>query len=453
MGSHSGSGPVDAPGGAAEHEAPEHAAPEPVKRAREERVPAAVLNLPHEEPADDELPGEPTQYLPMTRRELRRLRERQAAEAARAERASWEDDAEAQDRPAASAEAHTPAPQAPTAQPAETQPDQGAEEAAVADDADASSELPASGTVPHKDAWTSGAAQPEAAQPAAPAPEASNVPRAATAQPSAPSAASPVEAAPQVSRPVDEHAPSSPAASAPAHQAPPRSVPSSSEARTAEHFIDDTTGLAPLGGWLAAREEEAVEASVVEEPSQSEAPAAEGRRAGRRRSPRGDDAESRRADGLRRALGGDVEVDGAVDIDRLAADRERVLRDALEMQRTGRLDDSTGMRPSFSSLLGLEQEESGPQVHEQGERREAHKRLENTGLIAPVTEEVSLVVNGDERRRGLPGEAKPLAAQRAHGLDPLEYSAGGVRRARWGTVVVIASVVVAIASVCAALFR
>ncbi|MDR2255921.1 MAG: hypothetical protein LBE25_08000 [Arthrobacter sp.] len=122
---------------------------------------------------------------------------------------------------------------------------------------------------------------------------------------------------------------------------------------------------------------------------------------------------------------------------------------------------------SFSDLLGLP---SAPPAKErprkggrraqpaQVEDRAAQKRLENTGLISPVTQEVSVVVpqqstTAAAARARAEAEAEaadstgPIAASSAHGLDPLEYKSAGVQRSRWGLVVVLASVLVAVTAV------
>ena len=52
-----------------------------------------------------------------------------------------------------------------------------------------------------------------------------------------------------------------------------------------------------------------------------------------------------------------------------------------------------------------------------------------------------------EREEREQAQASPLQARSAHGLDPLEYRASGVRRTRATLTVVVCSVIVAIAAV------
>lgn len=142
---------------------------------------------------------------------------------------------------------------------------------------------------------------------------------------------------------------------------------------------------------------------------------------------------------------------------------------ALDVERhTASRDAQDEGSPSFADVLGLPDAPTGASRRRPSSKRRAsasgaangtpevdraaQKRLENTGLIAPVTKEVSLVMPTAPAQDAIPldaeqEEARPLGARQAHGLDPLEYKVSGVQRARVGLTVVICSVIVALAAV------
>jgi|GEM_PF-3137313 len=176
-------------------------------------------------------------------------------------------------------------------------------------------------------------------------------------------------------------------------------------------------------------------------------------------------ASEARAAALRRALSGGV----VRDVDHAEAEALAAERDAAVRRAVGKASQSDADEPeqSFSAVLGLPPTASLPaQRPEHGRRAgdevraaagsepaplvdpDAQRRLENTGIIAPVTQQMSVVLPAAQAPAPSPEEStEPVKARSAHGLDPLEYSEGGVHRTRWGTVVVVASAVVAVAAI------
>ncbi|WP_291278643.1 hypothetical protein [Galactobacter sp.] len=158
----------------------------------------------------------------------------------------------------------------------------------------------------------------------------------------------------------------------------------------------------------------------------------------------------------------------------LEEERHQVLRSALDRAHQQRAateaPSAASAQPSFSELLGIQQRAAAPSVPSaptKGSQRRAAKRsaepkplapavaplnspeqrqLENTGLMAPATDTVPVVLSAASAR-SQDEAVEPLQARQAHGLDPLEYRVSGVNRTRAGLAVVIGSVVVAAAAV------
>lgn len=220
--------------------------------------------------------------------------------------------------------------------------------------------------------------------------------------------------------------------------------------------------------------------SIVPPPSSDEAPGAPHEPSAQQDEPprrrsrqRGDTDTGRinRSESVQRALSaGRPTTMSSEELARLEEERQQAVREALG--RTPSTLDQQG--PSFADVLGLpEQAPGATQARAKSRRRaaqsraktrgtehaeatvvdrQAQKRLENTGLIAPVTQEISVAMPtprvADELLSDVTEEeAKPLDARQAHGLDPLEYKISGVQRTRAGLAVVICSVIVAIAAV------
>lgn len=139
-------------------------------------------------------------------------------------------------------------------------------------------------------------------------------------------------------------------------------------------------------------------------------------------------------------------------LDRMDRERQRSLREALGRAQQSAPEAETGT-PSFSELLGLgapskrrRADPDIPAVAVSPLDSPEQRKLENTGLMAPVTSSVPLSVpRKQEQHAGK--EALPLQARDAHGLDPLEYRVSGVKRTRAGLAVVIGSAVVAVGAV------
>lgn len=183
--------------------------------------------------------------------------------------------------------------------------------------------------------------------------------------------------------------------------------------------------------------------------------------------------------GLRSRLGQlPAEPDGADDLSSLDERREKAIREAMARRRAEReagQGSQAARTPSFADVLGLDedlppvapapQEPPAPKAQPKAEAKqkpqkeperapasqhtvdpEAQRALENTGLIAPITQQIRLspVAPAPQREQA---QASPLQARSAHGLDPLEYRASGVRRTRATLTVVACSVIVAIAAV------
>lgn len=179
---------------------------------------------------------------------------------------------------------------------------------------------------------------------------------------------------------------------------------------------------------------------------------------------------------LQQALSGAPVNDAAQsEIEAMAAARAAALREALG--KTPAAPESAS--PSFSDILGLPSAPTPaarPKPSSGGRRGkaaepvvdlEAQRRLENTGLIAPVTQEISVVLPQPQAAAptpapvpsataaqrvspdlsGVPEGGMPVAAKRAHGLDPLEYRLSGVQHARAYLILVLASVTVAVAAI------
>jgi hypothetical protein len=145
----------------------------------------------------------------------------------------------------------------------------------------------------------------------------------------------------------------------------------------------------------------------------------------------------------------------------LDRERQRNIRDALERHRhqpTEAADSGAGR--SFAEVLGLNSrapQQAGPTKPAEPTplapavaplNSPQQRQLENTGLVAPVTSTVPVTLSSaSSASPAHDGQAVPLHARQAHGLDPLEYRVSGVKRTRAGLAVVIGSVVVAAAAV------